>query len=642
MEYKITQSFTSDFNEIMESLYQKYGEEIFSIQGIANKHMDIAKFSKAFFGNSASNVAEVSVDGNANVREKNVVHYTLENNKAIMRLNSLYMMYKTVKKMFGIEDAKKALEKVIGGEIFVNDLHSFASTSYCYSFDLRNLLMNGMDFFQGNMKINPPKRSDSFIALFIQTVAYISNQIIGAEAFPSFLIDLDYFYRKDFGENYLSDPENIKKIKNQFQNIIYSLNYPFRGNQSSFTNFSIMDRGYLEGIFGEYIYPDFTKPNFDTSYELGKIFFEYFTEINGKEGIFTFPVITLAISLDDKGEYIDPEFVEWASKANAEKCLGNIFQDVPTALSSCCRLRNDITKTADAGYQNSFGVGGVSIGSHRVVGLNLPRLAFLGKDQLEEDLELTHKILLAHRKILKRLIKNGFLPLYTYNWITLTKQYSTIGILGAYEYVKNLDLDIKTQEGLDKLSQTLKYIEDKIVEWQEEEKKEKNIYNIEQIPGESMAVRLAECDYHLGFNKDTNGERNYELYSNQYLPLIDDSSIYDRLRIQGEIDSLTSGGAICHINIDDAEFGEKSMYSLMNNARKQKVKYFAVNRAFSECSSGHYSIGKPDKCPICDKNIIQYYTRTVGFITPVKAWIPTRRDYEFPKRKFYVNSEVDY
>lgn len=135
-------------------------------------------------------------------------------------------------------------------------------------------------------------------------------------------------------------------------------------HNSCFTNLSVMDSGFMKQLFSGYQFPDFSLPNIDSSVELSKIFFEYYSEINGSEGIFTFPVMTIAISLDDNGEYIDPDFVDWAAIANCGKATANIFQSKPTAFSSCCRLRSDYDKLSENGYQNSFGVGGLSVGCY--------------------------------------------------------------------------------------------------------------------------------------------------------------------------------------------------------------------------------------------------------------------------------------
>lgn len=635
----IKQSFDNDFVNLLSFLYDKYGEEVFSIQGIANKHMDLVNFSKNFF-NKSTNVAAVSVDDNANVREKNLCQYNYENNKALMKLNGYFLIYKYMKKLYSKEEAAEAVEKLLSGELFLNDF-SHVSSPYCYAFDLRKLLMDGMDFFKANMRIKPPKRSESFIALVIQSTAYISNQIAGACSYPDFFVILNKFYEKEHGKDYMDRIRNThdvrtnvtrKRILNQFQNLIYSLNFPFRGNQSSFTNLSVMDIGFLEGLLEGYVYPDGTKPNYKNICELSKLFFEYYTDINSDEGIFTFPVMTLAISLDDNGEYIDEDFVKWTAEVNSDKSLGNVFQSVPNSFSSCCRLRNEFKSSGDSGYHNSFGVGGLSIGSLRVCGLNLPRMAYLEKDNpniLNENLEVVHKILKAHRFLINKRIKEGFMPLYSSDWIHTEKQYSTVGIIGCYEYLENKNLNIKNKNHRKVLIKLLKTIDSTINKWQKEEN---NIYNIEQIPGESMAVRLAEIDKLIGMNN------KYELYSNQYLPLIDDSNIYDRFKIQGELDNLTSGGAILHLNIDDEKPLSPEQYMrLIKTAKDTGTIYFAVNYAFSECKEGHFSVGKHLTCPVCEGKIIEQYTRVVGFLVPVSAWNPVRKNFEYPNRHFYRN-----
>jgi len=652
----IKQSYPNDFVNWFEDMYKKYGETIFSIQGIANKHMDVVEFSKNFFGKS-TNVADLSIDGNANVKEKNIMQYNYEFGKAFQKLNSIFLLYKWLDRCYDIETAQVATEKIISGELFVNDLTNYAMP-YCYAFDLRELLSNGMNFFKGNMNIMPPKRSDSFLALLIQSTAYISNQIMGAASYPDFFVILDHFYRKELGEDYIKTLNNdsLKKIKNQFQNFIYSMNFPFRGNQSAFTNLSVMDKGFSKELFKGYLIPDgddFVKPNLDSATELSKIFFEYYSEINSNEGIFTFPVMTLAISLDDNNEYLDPDFVDWAARANSKKAVANIFQSKPTSFSSCCRLKNDFSKVADTGYQNSFGMGGLSIGSHRVAGLNLPRIAYLEKENpniLQENIDILHKILYSHRKLISHIISTGNLPLYDTGWIHLNRQYSTIGFIGAYEYVANKGHRITSNIGTKCISDILEKIEANIVKWQEDEKDERNIYNIEQIPGESMSVRLAEIDFELGYNNKKSvtedgielNEISSRLYSNQYIPLIHDSSIYERLSVQGKIDSLTSGGAIAHINVDDEKPIDKDRFKQIIIAAKDlNVPYFAINYAYSECTQHHFSVGKHEECPICNAKIVCQYTRVVGFITPVKSWNSVRRDYEYDKRIFYTNGKIN-
>ena len=637
-------NYNKDFVDLWNEMSEKYPEEIFKIQGVHNDNFDISKFSKDFFRKSAS-IASISVDANANVKEKSVAQHDYEYPKGVGRLNSFYQMYKWVKKIFGTKSARLAVEKVLSGEIFVNDFSNYYSKPYCYAFDLRMLLEEGMNFFKGGMKIKPPKRSDSFVALLIQTTAFISNQIMGACSYPDCFIAWDWFLRKEHGEDYMnrvregSDEEMNKKILDQFQNLIYSLNFPFRGSQSAFTNLSVLDDGYMKSLFSDYVLPDGTTPNLKSAQDLSKYFFEYFNDINGKEGMFTFPVMTLSLSLTPEGEYIDPKFKKWISKYNCTKSFSNVFIGEPDIYSSCCRLSNNIKEAGGLGFQNSFGVGGLSLGSHRVAGLNLARISLLESENpniLEDDIELLHKILFAHRRLIKDKISRGVMPLYTSEWISIDRQYSTIGITACNQYVANKGLDIKTEDGIQCIYKVLKLIEDKIRDWQADEKSEGCIYNLEAIPAESVAVRLAQADKVLGYNN------KYKIYSNQYIDLMENCSIYDRFKVQGRLDQLTSGGNILHCNIDgDKPLTPEQYEKIIDLAKECKVKYFGINYAYSECAEGHYTIGKKDKCPICGAPIVETWCRVVGFITPKSSYNPVRRDYEFDRRVFYSSDEAE-
>lgn len=713
----VKHSFETDFVDLLQDIQEEYPEEVIKIQGIGNRHLDIAQFSDSFFQKS-SRVADKSIDSNANVKENSIISYDHEIIKPVSKLNSLYLLHQKLKAEFSLDDANIIIEKIINGELFVNDLTNI-SKAYCFAFELRNMMMSGLNFFDGGFQPQPPKRSDSFIQLVIQGTAYISNQIMGASSYPDFFPILDYFYRNEFGDDYTERINNDSKmhhfIRNQFQNLIYSLNWPFRGAQSPFTNLSVMDRGFLKELFDGYTIPIRQGGSYheepidiESTYELGKAFMEYFSEMNSNEGIFTFPVMTIAISLDNTSkEYRDPKFVDWASEVNAQKSLANIFIDEATSFSSCCRLKCDFTKLADTGFQNSFGVGGLSIGSHRVAGLNLPRLSQKEQenpDILDENLDCLYKILYAHKKILIDMIDTGKLTLYSKNWMDLNRQYGTIGFVGLYEYLKNQNLSIESKKGVEKAIGLIKYIEDKCTEWQmynsssstkelyqinnniynkytklnvvdreteqqrlmtvdelynnknykdyylliqnsaiekcdkieDKEDNFKMIFNIEQIPAESLAVRLADLDRVLGYNN------TYELYSNQYIPLTEKANIYDRFQIQGKIDENVTGGSILHINVDDEyPLSQKQFRGLIDIAKDTNTRYFAINYAYSRCENNHFSVGKKNKCPVCNHNIESSYTRVVGFITETNNWNPVRRQSDWPNRMFYKTMDSE-
>ena len=628
MSFIVKHSYPEKFTGIINHLLEKYGEEAFNINGIGNDQLDTNEYSKKFFRNSANgNVADASVDGNANVGGKNICHYHIEHGKSDMRLNSIYLIWKYMVDIYDEVEAEKALEMIINGSIAINDLHLW-NTSYCYAFDLNNLLEGGMNFFEGDMKIGAPKRLSSFVYLMIQLTASLSNQISGAVSYPNFFLVFDYFLRKEYGDEYMtkyrSDVVFRKEINNIHQSLIYSFNFPFRGNQSAFVNLSVLDKPYMNFLFGGYVYPDFTLPHMDSIYDLQKGFFEYFNSINMKEGVFTFPVMTLGCSHNDDGVVEDPEFFSWAMKNNYEKSTSNILLDRPNSFSSCCRLRNEFDALNGLGMHNSFGVGGISIGSTRVVVLNLPKLVQLDNGYGYKDgLEMCRKLHTAHRKLLDERIEAGNLPLYTSGWIKKENQYCTIGFIGMYEAMINLDQNIvDTQK---KPTEILEYIEKTVDSWGDEWK-----YNVEQIPGESVAIRLAELDKITGYNK-----HGFKLYSNQYLPLTENVSIMDRIKLQGVFDKNTSGGAILHINIDDEKLSLYQYTSIVKECRKHGVKYVGINVPIAKCENGHYVKTKGDICKICHGKIVEKYLRVVGFTTAVSRWSSVRREFEYPRRVFY-------
>ena len=636
--YMVKYGFNNDFVDLLNNLKEKYGEKIFEIHGISDKNLDITQFPKNFYKKSIKAVASVSIDDNANVSSKDISQYTYERFKPQQKLNSIYLIYKWVKKLFSKKDAAIAIERIISGDIFINDLTD-VEKPYCFAIDLNNLLAEGMNFFDGkNLCIGAPKRSDSFIAQVIQTTAFISNQIMGAIAYPSFFPILDKFYRAEYGEDYMQRYEEDKDMKyritNQFQNLIFSFNFPFRGNQSSFTNLSVLDKGFAHALFDGFTFADDgTEPNIDSFVELSKKFFEYFVEINNKEGVFTFPVMTLAVSLDENNNYEDESIIDWISEVNHGKSIGNIFQSRPNSFCSCCRLKNELDVVNEIngfGKINSFGASsGLSVGSHRVCGINLPRLAVMEKEnpnQLEEIMDSVHKILYAHRMLIQERIDLGVLPLYTHGWMQLDRQYSTVGLIGGYEYVKNKGLSILTEEGTNALMHVMKTVESKILGYQKEEKG--CIYNIESIPGESQAVKLCDIDKILGYC-----DSKTKLYSNQYVSLMDECSIYDRMKTQGIFDSVTSGGAIMHCTYKDSTPLTKEQYkTIVKMAKELHNEYFAINYAYVKCANGHRSIGEKDVCDVCGAPIVARFQRVVGFITCVEAWNNVRREYEYKRR----------
>jgi ribonucleoside-triphosphate reductase len=205
------------------------------------------------------------------------------------------------------------------------------------------------------------------------------------------------------------------------------------------------------------------------------------------------------------------------------------------------------------------------------------------------------------------------------------------------EYLKNKGLNPLSSEAVEVGVSLLKKIEQNIQNWLESEKGEQTIYNLEQIPGESMAVKLCKIDSILGFNP-----YEFVMYSNQYVPLWEDSSIHDRCKLQGCYDKLTSGGSILHITVnDDKPLSPIQFKAILEQARVTGAKYLGVNYIFSKCEQGHTNIGKKEKCCVCEAKITDHYTRVVGYLSRVGAWNKTRRTWDFNNRYLYRNGRLE-
>ena len=302
-----------------------------------------------------------------------------------------------------------------------------------------------------------------------------------------------------------------------------------------------------------------------------------------------------------------------------------------------CRLRSE----QDNEYFNSFGSGSTKIGSLGVSTGNLPQLAYSvrGKENARELFLKNLKELVidcgevnnAKRNLIKKAIKAGAQPLYTLGYMELKRQYSTFGVVGLYEALKILGMDIKTEEGKNFALKMLEVINSTNKELQN---RFKAPHNCEQIPAENVAVKLAKKDSILGFNTE------YPLYSNQFIPLIEKTNMLDRIELQGLFDKHFSGGAICHLNMDQEIKDSETMANLIETCANKGVVYFAINYVLQECTEGHMSVGNVEVCPICGKPIVGKYTRVVGFLTKVNNWNKTRRTVDFPNRQFYGSINV--
>lgn len=626
-------NYEKEFDELFESLKAKYPQQIFDLEGIG-KQLDLCDFSKTFF--KSTNVADNSSDANANVDDLTVVAYENELPKPWMRLNSLYLLWKYGKKLFGLEWANKAIEKEIAGEYYINDLSNIQK-SYCFNFSTLDLMNKGLPFVK---KINskPAKHLSSFCGQLIHFTSYASNQVMGAVGLADLLIVLSYYVKKELDENHGIETYIWKQVKQELQSIIYSCNQPFRGGlQSGFYNISIYDDAFLDSLIPSYIFPDGTFPDKELVKKLQDIYLDLMNETMDISPI-TFPVTTACFCVDEEKNIKDEAFLEYIAKKNLKWAFINIYAGETSTLSSCCRLRSK-KNNEYLGYTNSFGGSSSQIGSFGVVTLNLPHIALTSNgneqrffEKLAENVDFSIKINHVKRYILKKRIEIGALPLYQYEFMDLQKQYATTGVNGLYEAIKFLGKDILDEEGqtlCKKILQSINAINE------EADKEYKYAHNLEQTPSENSAIKLASKDKTLKLQND------YALYSNQFIPLIVTANLLDRIRLQGMFDSEFSGGSIMHCGCDMRVDDYHKLMNMIRTTIKAGCVYHAINYNLQKCEDGHITVGKNTTCSVCGKPITDNYVRVVGFIVNTKNFHKVRREIDYPNRQLYGLNDIN-
>jgi len=346
----------------------------------------------------------------------------------------------------------------------------------------------------------------------------------------------------------------------------------------------------------------------------------------------TFPVSTINISRQKNRlgnyEFADRNFVDHVCKHH-DIMRYNVYVSEGNKLASCCRLINDNDLFELGSQVNSFGGAGLSLGSHRVVTINIRRCALETnsyeefKSKLQQRMEEAGDILKAHKEVIKDLVAKGTQPFITNGWVDLNRMFSTFGIMGYYE---------ASEDFKKKYDPDFNYIED-MVDFMEANSRrisqEKGIItNIEEIPGESMSSKLANTDRWL-FGEERVTE---PLYANQIVPLWVDATLHEKFLAEGVTDKM-SGGGICHYSLGEKITGAQAR-NVIEEALKCGLSHFALNPTYAICENDHFIFGKHDVCPKCGGKIVDNLSRTVGFFVRVSNMNKTKKKYDY-ERRFY-------
>jgi ribonucleoside-triphosphate reductase len=559
----------------------------------------------------APNAADGSkLDANANVTQKNIATLEAELMKdQFIQVNRALVSNK-IRELFDAELAAEYLRQIEQHEIYAHDETSLKP--YCVSVTMYPFLRDGLTKLGGESQA--PKHLESFCGCFVNFVFAVSSQFAGAVATVEFLTYFDYFARKDYGDNYLIT--HRKQIENHLQHVVYALNQPAaaRGYQSVFWNISVYDQHYFDSMFGHFVFPDFVKPEWQSVSALQQFFLSWFNQEREKT-ILTFPVVTVAM-LTENGRCKDQQF---ATEIAREMAAGNAFfiyqSDNADSLASCCRLRSEIS---DNTFSYSLGAGGVATGSINVITINMNRLVQDGRD-LASEVSKIHKYQVAYRKLLEEYQAAGLLTVYDAGFISLDKQFLTIGINGMVEAAESQGLTAGNNAAyINFVQQQLKVIFDA----NKAAKAEYGyLFNTEFVPAENLGVKNAKWDRENGYFVPR------DCY-NSYFYVVEDeqTNTLDKFQLHGrQLLDYLDGGSALHLNLEE-KLDQPGYLQLLNIAAHTGCNYFCVNVKITICNQCE-AIDKRTLCHCakCGSQDIDYGTRVIGYLKRISAFSAGRR-----------------
>ena len=583
-------------------------------------------------------------DSNANVEHKNIATLIGELPKSnFIRLNRR-LLTERIKRMYGKELANEYVEKLTHHFIYKNDETSLAN--YCASITMYPWLIGGTKAIGGNS--TAPTNLKSFCGGFINMVFMVSSMLSGACATPEFLMYMNYFIGLEYGKEYWKHADeqadlSLKKrtldkiITDYFEQIVYSLNQPTgaRNYQSVFWNIAYYDRYYFESIFGDFYFPDGSKPDWEGLSWLQKRFMKWFNKERTRT-MLTFPVETMALLTTPEGEPMDEEWGDFTAEMYSEgHSFFTYMSDNADSLSSCCRLRNEIT---DNGFSYTLGAGGVSTGSKSVLTINLNRCIQYAVNNnmdyleyLEQIIDLCHKVQLAYNENLKELQSHGMLPLFDAGYINISRQYLTIGINGLVEAAEFMGLKITPNDDYKNFVQGILGL---IEKYNKKYRTKEVMFNCEMIPAENVGVKHAKWDREDGYFVPR------DCYNSYFYIVEDDSlTVIDKVKLHGTpyIEHLTGGSAL-HMNLEE-HLSKQQYAQLLRVAAKEGCNYFTFNIPNTVCNDcGHIDKRYLKECPHCHSKNIDYMTRIIGYLKRVSNFSKPRQ--EEASRRHYAQGKL--
>lgn len=623
------------------------------------------------YSQSDENAASSSeTDANANVTVKNVANLEGEVYKTTNRVIQRQRMKGKLNEMY--PEVAKKYEKDLNSHIIYT--HDEATTpvlkQYCMAVSLYPLMTEGVGNID-SITPTPPNDLQSFSGQVTNLIFLLSSQCKGAVAVGEYFIALNYYIVQEFGPNWyekldvVTTTDHCSKqrtvrdaIYKAFKQFIYGVNQPAgnRSYQSPFTNVSYYDHTYFDSLFGEFYYPDGTKPQWEAIDCLQKLFMKFFNKLRTKQ-ILTFPVETMAMVYDpETNDIIDKDYKDFTAEMYAEgHSFFTYISDSADSLASCCRLRNELAENT---FNPTSGLTGVMTGSCNVITLNINRIVqdwynldkpqegveydiqgtmhdskdrlntmWVGnksmayatlKGYLIQILKRVYKYHIAFKTMLYDLEDKGMFAASNGGYIHISKLYSTIGINGLNEAARFLGLEVgNNPEYIEFLQLILGTIKEENKKHSIHDKKRPFLFNSEVVPAEGLGGKNYQWD--LQDNYWVPEDEN--LYNSYFYNAHDDTSVLDKFILHGrQTCQYTDGGSAAHINLED-HLSKEQYLKLIAFAIANGTNYFTFNIPNSKCDTCGYITKHPiTECPKCHSKNITQYTRVIGYLRPIKSF----------------------
>jgi len=495
-------------------------------------------------------------------------------------------------------------------DLHIHDLDMLSG--YCAGWSLRTLLHEGLNGVPGKVEAGPPKHMSSAVGQIVNFLGTLQNEWAGAQAFSSFDTYMAPFVRKD-GLRY-------DEVRQYIQELIYNLNVPSRwGTQTPFTNLTFdwvcpEDlRDQVPVIGGEEM--PFTYGELQHEMDLiNRAYIEVMSAGDAKGRVFTFPIPTYNITPDFPWESENAErLFEMTAKYGLPYFQNFLNSELEPNMvrSMCCRLQLDLRELLKRG--NGLFGSAEQTGSLGVVTLNCARLGYLhrGDEQglyarLDELLELARNSLEIKRKVIQRHMDAGLFP-YTKRYLgTLRNHFSTIGVNGINEMIRNFTADahdITDEWGHDFACRLLDHVRERMVQFQEETG---NLYNLEATPAEGTTYRFAKEDRKRWPDILQAGSPDKPYYTNSsQLPVGYTDDPFEALAMQEELQRKYTGGTVLHLYMSERLSSADACRRLVKRALENfRLPYITITPTFSICPKHGYLEGEHEFCPRCDEELI--------------------------------------